>query len=151
MINLAAGEDVDIRREIRSTAAAGESPGVRPDKMEQLVEMYDRWIDDKRRLEVLPARQHLHTSGASINALAGALSEEPVTSLLAEAHQATRTRRKCSVPGCSGVGHKNPAAKVGRWSHHEIWMPSFSQCSNASTGLVLCTNVCVTVTCNMDA
>ena len=42
--NHATEGDVNIRREIRSTAAAGESPGVSQDKLEQLGEMYDRWI-----------------------------------------------------------------------------------------------------------
>ena len=44
-----------VRQELKSYHSQGKSPGIAPDKMVHLAEMYDKFIDDNQRLEVLPA------------------------------------------------------------------------------------------------
>ena len=85
----------------------GLNPGVGKENLAHLEEMYNRWIPPERRLEVLPPAppQPVPTAAA---AAAFQNPNEPVTSLLAQQHQAEQhQKRKCSVPGCNGAGHKN--------------------------------------------
>ena len=132
-----ATEDVNIRREIRSTAAAGESPGVSQDKLEQLGEMYDRWIWWPRSGGVACSGICAFLEPPLLHWLELSLSQK--ISLSLSLSISLSLSRACDIVAGSSPNDQDitqmlcKAASVlgkrtcesGWWTHYWVWMPQF--------------------------
>ena len=81
--------------------------------MVHLAEMYDKFIDDNQRLEVLPAPERdVNPDDNAVAAVAGEVASADVACAHHKAVKRPKKAKRCPVQGCDGSGHKN----LRRWA-----------------------------------
>ena len=108
---------------------------IQADKLEHLVDMYDRFIPEEKRLEILPLPVRAdNPQDNAVQAVGGAAASAEIARAHHQAVKRPKKRPKkktCPVAGCTGQGHKN----LRRWAeghttragcpiHHHVAPPA---------------------------
>ena len=122
----------EVRPQLQSYVSQDKSPGIQADKLEHLVDMYDRFIPEEKRLEILPLPVRAdNPQDNAVQAVGGAAASAEIARAHHQAVKRPKKKKTCPVAGCTGQGHKN----LRRWAeghttragcpiHHHVAPPA---------------------------
>ena len=122
----------EVRPQLQSYVSQDKSPGIQADKLEHLVDMYDRFIPEEMRLEILPLPVRAdNPQDNAVQAVGGAAASAEIARAHHQAVKRPKKKKTCPVAGCTGQGHKN----LRRWAeghttragcpiHHHVAPPA---------------------------